>query len=298
MDEKEVLEPTTVPEYTVEDAYADLEIKDADAADPGDEQATADEVPEDDPGDETDEADDEEEEEDEIPELDSKIREALGDNADAIALWERQWKGIVKREKRLAKDEVGFQTFQAYERAFSDPDTAKQAFDSLGEALSKQYGWDSPTSPQEEASDKDWEAAGFYSEKEYELHQKQQKLDERLAKFEEAERRRTEERQLQGWVNATAQKVAKQVAGRYDGFEVTPAMLKEAVENLPQLRDKPVEAVTKWFAQELYAHGQGKASRSKRMPEMPTSAKAKGFDIPDNPEDITIDHAFLAAGLT
>jgi hypothetical protein len=297
MDEKEVLEPTTEPEYTVEDACADLKLEDAEPVEPEEEQATADEVPDEDPGDEADEADDEEEEdEDEVPELDSAIRAALGDNADALALWERQWKGIVKREKRLQKDEAGLTAYKSYEQALADPNTARQTYEQLGKALSEHHKWDSPTTPQAEQPEGAWEAAGFYSEKEYELHQNQQKLDERLARFEEAERKRTEERQFQGWVNATAQKVAKQVAGRFDGFEVTPAMLKEAVENLPQLRDKPVEAVTKWYAKELYANGQGRASRSKRMPEMPTSAKARGMDIPDNPEDFTIDHAYLMIG--
>jgi hypothetical protein len=290
--------------YSAADAAKDLETEEstdqeettAEAEEPTTTDVTADE-------DDTDEVEEPaEDEEPDLPELDSKIVDALGDNTEAVELWKRQWKGIEKRERRLAEQQQAVSGLVKYAQGLSDPSTASQTLQEIIDSVAEGHGLTREqilglASLEPDNGQTEWERAGFHSDREYELHKELQALKADLTPLKTAEAERRREAEDRAYVQSQTTRVAKQIAGQYDGFEVTASMLKTAVQNLPQFRDEPAKAVRMWYADELVKHAQGKtASRHKKLPEMLDTSSAKGFDIPDNLDEYSAEHAAREVG--
>lgn len=281
-------------DYSAADALRDIEEETAtEEAEPEKEEATPEPEPE--PDATADEGEPEEGDgEDALPQLDAKIREAIGDNAEALEAWKRQWKGVEKRENRLKAEEERLDVFSRYEQALVNPDTAEAALRHLVQSVAEATGIKLTISASDNAAEgEDWEKAGYYSQKEYELAKELEAQKAKLNSIESERAQERQEREERGWLNNMTPKVAKQIAAEYDGFEVTNAMLKEAVTNLPQFKSEPAKAVKMYYADDLIKHTAGKvAARHKKLPELPDTSSSKGFEVPTNPEHYNAVHAY------
>jgi hypothetical protein len=289
--------------YSAADAAKELETETEESTDQTEttaeteESTTTDVTADEDATDEEDDTETDEEDLPELPELDSKLKEALGDNAEALELWERQWKGIAKRERRLKDSEDRVQTFAAYEQGLTNKETAPGFLNHLISVVEQQTGLTKEQLLGLTATDNgqpQWEQEGYYSEKELELARKQQALEAKLSSLESAEAKREQEKEEKLWLDRQTPKIAKTIEGQYDGFKVTPGMVKKAIDALPQFKDEPARAVEMFFARELVKHASEKtAGRHKKLPEMLDTSSAKGFEVPSNLEEYSAAHAAL-----
>lgn len=111
------------------------------------------------------------------------------------------------------------------------------------------------------------------------------------------QRQRDEEARREAeWVDKNAMRVIGYLS-KADGWGVTKEMVREAVVNLPQFKDKPEIAVKKWFAEEYAKHKAEQAAKTyaKRGPEMAKSGESRPSARPDwiDPDDMTIHDIHL-----
>lgn len=286
----------------VDAAESEEKTEEADAtADEG-----AEETKEDDPEEEVIGDDDDEE----LPELSKPILDAIGDNAEAKAAWDRHWKGVKKREKQfqereaaLATDEKGFQAYQSYGAAFADPEKAPAAFKHLKESLEKAYGYSLDTTEPIPAEDGTFQYDGktFYSEGEVLLYQELQSLknqksetkeDPELEEIKAEVRARKESDAQKAWVKTHASSLIAKVSAKTGGWGITEEQILQVRKAEPDLLDKsPVEAMKRNFPD---AYADWKAGQSKpKVKDMIDGGDAKGFTIPDDPLEFTAKHALM-----
>lgn len=307
---------TPVPEYNAEQALKEaleadtLESEETDIS----EAVTADE----DQAEETESNDEEEDptppttEEDEdtdLPQLDEIILKALGDNTEAKQAWERQWKGVEKRERKLAEreeaiqtDEKGYQVYQSYAEAFSDPERWQAAYEALGKSLGQAHN----QTPAQEAKEVDngWEYDGklWASETEIELYKEVQALkaakpqeDPFIAQLKAEREAEKEERAISQWVDSNQPRITSKVAAKTGGWGVTKEMVAEVAKtNREGLEKDPVAAMQKAFPIEW---GDFRASTAKpKVRDMLSNTEAKGFTVPENPDEYSAAHALMELG--
>ena len=266
--------------------------------------------------DDTESADGEEESDEEnVPELDAEIAKHLP--TELVERWNTQWKGVVKRETRLAAAEQslidGFnelETVTTLSNRLADKQTAIETYRWLGEQLKNQHGYrDEDLFGRADNSLTATEADDYDSFDDY-LEQtngdnadlrkklKQELLSELspvLKEFEafKAERAQQQKQaQLQQRIKAITPAVNKELKVSDNGWQVSSEQVLEAISQLPQFESDPAEAVRRWFSTERVEHIRKTASGGKKAPELIPAAKATGEKLV-SPEKLDFATAYM-----
>jgi hypothetical protein len=325
LDKKE--EATTPePEYSAADALKEgLEAEPPDTEESDDSKVvTADEDKTEDKTEETEDEEDpkkldnEDDEDNDLPELDDTIRKALGDNAEALAVWDRQWKGVQKRERRLSEreeslrsDEKGFQTYQGVSFALfqKDPETAQKCLADLTKAVNDHWKIAAKEEKEEPVTDEatgtiQYDGKTFYSQTELELYQEIQELkakkepapDPFIEELRQRDEQAKTEKALASWVDSNSQSIIAKVAAKTGGWGVTKEQIGQAAKaNKEALEKDPVAALKAQFP-DAWGDYRAGSKPKKEVRDMVDSSQAKGFKIPDNPDEYTAAHALMEVG--
>lgn len=322
MPKKEPLEPTTA-EQTGENTVGESDPLDVTAADlyqtpdedgqePEPEREA--ETVEGDTGDETDEDDESEPEPEDaeseagddddldVPRLAEDIEGVLKEhNPKLVERWEKQWKGILKREKAVEGLETIDKTIGSM---FGSVETARQELDGFLKGLSEHHGVTVAElvglrAPDEQEPGDDLESLvadeNLY-EGELALKRKfERDLAAMRAEFAKelepmrAERTEKEQRaKEQAYVERIAPRTIKAIEKTYPGFKVTNDQIIQALKKFPQLKDSPIEAVEACYARQIAQHSATLAQRhAGRGREGAPSREAKGRDLPKDPTELT-----------
>ena len=217
--------------------------------------------------------------------------------------------------KRLREQEKGFQKnreqvkalqdsqtkLDQFNAALADPNTAPHLLRSLAQQVAKNHNLDihellgekAKAEPKSEPLGdlpkvanwkdftNDWEQYGFDSPGEYKLALKTHELDQRIQALDAKDRARDEQGRFVTYVEGAAPSVIAECAASDLGWAVTPAMVREAVANIPQLRDKPAEAVKRWFSEERANHLRKAVAgaQTKPAPTMLPTVSTKGPEL-------------------
>jgi hypothetical protein len=322
--EKEKEEATTPePEYSAADA-----LKEALAATPTESEETEESKAVTADEDETEDTTEDTDEEEESEPADNGEDEDLDDLATKLALdpdvadklpepvrkrYEQQVKGIVKREQRLKANEEGYQTFQNVENALynTSREQAAKVLAEIEKSLDKHYKVEKPAERPEEKDDGTflYDGKTFYSQTEVELYQRLQTAEARLNEFMDksqgfpvdpeleeikAERKAAkEEAELNKWVDANHKSLIAKVAAKTGGWGVTKEDIAKAakVDRKALLAD-PV-AVLKSRNPDGWADFIAGKAKKFEIHEMIDNSQAKGFKVPENPEDYGAVHAYM-----
>jgi hypothetical protein len=305
----------TTPEVNMSEAFASIDLTDDQAESQDDETtetetdttedteaAEADEVPTEDESEETDGDEDDLA----LPALDETIRSALGDNAEAVKLWERQWKGITKRETKLRESEAAFaeseghyNSLQTWEQAFNDPAKAPHVIAALVKQANKDYGLNLSLAGLTEAK------AETPTEFEYEsdaLVHKRAVEDAQAAVLKTlgvspddlkelmADRAKTKaETEFQAKVDREFARVSAKVQ-KLTGWAPTKEAVASAMRS--DVYSQNELAAIKRADPDGWADHRAAQERKKTFPEMVAGGSAKGLDIPKDPDEYGLRHAF------
>lgn len=295
---------TPEPEYSAADALKSLE---------SDETEEVPEVTADEDSTEDDSETDETEEDPEVPDNEDDEDEELDlvqqlrlENADqlpeeVVKRFDQQVKGLAKKDRQIAENLETLEVAKGVERALfqGTPEQAEQALQALADAVRKHHGHEEKVEPVE--TDGTWEYDGktFYSEREVELYQKNQELERKLEQKDpeieeiKAERRmRKEQETLQNWADQNSQRIIAKVAAKANGWGVTKDQIIEAVRlDKAGMEADPVMAMKRAFPDAYADHRAGRPKPP--VKDMITGTQAKGFSIPDNPDEYTAAHALM-----
>jgi hypothetical protein len=307
-------QPTTVETYSAEEALAEIsrdseesEETPAATADEGDTEETTES------NDETEasELPDNEEEEDEatLPDLDTVILEAIGDNPDAVKRWNEQWKGLQKKETQLAereqvisKDEDGYSVYQTYSEAFADPNKYEEALAFLTEQVRQMHG--AKAVQEDEVVENEnqtftYDGQIFYSEREIELYKEIRDLknskreDPELEEIKAEVRARKAETALNKWVDQNLNSVAAKVKAKTAGWEVSRDMLAQVAKADGELlKTDPVQAFKRNFP-DAYADFRAGSKPKPKVRDLVDNSSAKGYNVPDDPREYSAKHALM-----
>lgn len=302
---------TPEPEYNAASALADLESEDTEEtpAVTADEDETEEETEESDVQEDQPDDDNDDEEDDDLTAklaLDESIADKLPE--DARKRYEQQVKGLAKKEKQLleraeaiATDEKGYQVYQSYADAFSDPQRAWDAYKALGDNLTKLHG-EPQTQPVVVETDNGYytyDGKTFASEMEIELYKEVQSLktgnvDPEIEEIKAERKARKETEALNAWVDGVQPRITAKVAAKTGGWGVTKEQIAQVAKLDKQLLDSdPVTAMKRYFPDE-YADFKSSSLRPKKpVKDMIDSTSVKGFKIPDNPDDYNAAHALM-----
>lgn len=241
-----------------------------------------------------------------VPSLNEKIVEALGDNAEALDLWSNHWKGVEKRERKLAereeiltKDEKGWQVYSTYAEAFAsdDPKVVKDAYEFLG----KQLFPEAKAEPEPVASEDGtitYDGQTFYSEREVDLYKRIQSLesqkDPEIEAIKADHRKRQESDARKEWLDSNSQSIIARVQKTTGGWGVTKDQISKVLEtNRDGLTRDPVATLKSAYPD---AYADWKAARAKKtdIPDMIQGGDAKGMKLPENKADWSFEHHLAA----
>ena len=286
-------EPSAAGEYSVADALKEREEELRAEREPSPEPPAEEETETDEPkdegepeGEETDEAPEGEPEDDDVPELADII---LDPDADPVAkkqAWANHWKGIIKREQRVAAVEeqlnaLGTGSVEESRKVFLD--AANRIAEARGITVQEYLG----LTPQETVEDGVW-PDGFASEKEVEHETRLERIERLLAEAEKDRAEQKRQAELDALVDRIAPRTIKKTAENLHGFKVDKNMIREAVLAFPNEKD-PVEAVGKRYWKEIAAHSV-KMSRERtgtKGPELLPKSGARGH-IVKQPEEYSV----------
>lgn len=230
-------------------------------------------------------------------ELDPKIKEAIGDNAEALAAWERQTKGLAKKEKQLAEkaealetNSQGYEVYTQYVKGFQgDSVTAGKYLMHLNETVAAQHGttveallglttaeggeqWDSDGEKRLDARNKRLETE-IQELRTLISGRQDSKLDlpqedrEALNELKAERERRSNEARKGSWLNDNAQRVIAKVA-KAENWGVTKEMVAEAFDKNPRLlASDPAEAMIQAFPRK-YAEAKASPKKKSEMPDL------------------------------
>ncbi len=245
-----------------------------------------------------------------VPSLNEKIIEALGDNAEALSLWENHWKGVDKRERKLAereelltKDEKGWQVYETYANAFAseDPKVVRDAYEFLGRELFKETKAE-PVAETLEDGTITYDGETFYSEREVDLYKRLQHLesqkDPEIEAIKADHRKRQESDARKEWLDANSQSIIARVQKTTGGWGITKDQISKVLEsNRAGLEKDPVATLKSAYPD---AYGDWRATRAKKpdVTDMIRGSDAKGMKLPEDKSEWSFEQhaAYLAAG--
>lgn len=292
--------------YSAADAANDVEEEPSTEAENEEEkpEAPESEVIPDLPADEEAKGDeDEDESDDDLPQLDAKAKEAIGDNPAALEAWERAWKGVKKREDKLAASEQHYSGLVGVEQALSDPAHAKATLRAIIDATAKHLG---KTAEELLGADNSSTSTGeFEYASDAKLYQKAVTDAKAQAKAEIMDALGIDPKDLQGlvkernsarqaeamdkWADTALPVITNKAAKEVGWNGVTKQMILEAAKDYPALiKSDPLKALKKTFPDE-YAASRQKVS--KKLPDMLDSSNSVGHTNPVDPLDYTAAHA-------
>lgn len=314
MADKDTKEEATTPEpeYNAAEALKALEAEETEES----KAVTADEDKTEDKTEDTEEEEESERDDndggEDLPSLSDTLLKAIGDNAEAKEAWERHWKGVQKRDKQLAEreealkaNEDGYKTFQNVEAVLygSTLEQAEKALEAIAESVRRHHGKkDEPESKDDGTFEYDGKT--FYSQTELDLYQEIQELKAKSATVEDpeieeikAERRQAKEQAaLDSWVNSNHKSLIAKVAAKTGGWGVTKEQIAAVAKTDKKALDSdPVKALKREYPDE-YAKFVASGARKFEIKDMIDNSEAKGFKIPENPEDYTAAHALMEIG--
>lgn len=260
-------------------------------------------------GDEDTESDDVESgddavDEDALPRLRAAIEDALSETKpELVKEWADQWKGIVKREQKVADFERGIVAL------YADLPAATRDLNSFLEPVAKHHGVsvaellglhgsladDLADGEAEEDDDLDEE---FMTASEIALKRKFEaqiaRLESKVAPLEqdrvlsskerEAARARAE---FDSYVERVAPRTIKALGKLYPGFKATPAMVAQALTKFPSLKDTPMEAVEAAFVRDIARASATLAEQTRGAGrELHKNRTPAGTVLPSDPTDI------------
>ncbi len=195
---------------------------------------------------------------DDVPELSAIILDPDADPAEKAKAWNNHWKGIQKREARVAEFETELRSLGS-----GDPETARelalnflqQVADARGTTVEDFLGFTKTKESQESVTPGQVNEyglelpPGYASQKEYEL-------DQRLKRWEEAqenERKRAKaEAEHRAYVDSVADKTIRQADRTLHGFKVDRDMVAKAINAYPNV--EPLKAVKALYVDDIVAH--------------------------------------------
>ena len=306
-------EATSTPEVSTTDLinqFLESEEQPAETPEPEETpEATADEgnteeEPEQEEESEAESEDDNDEEEDYLA-LDQSVAEKLPE--DARRRYEQQVKGVKKRERQLKEresqlqhDEKGFNAYQSYAAALSDPEQAKDALRYLTEATYKAHGWtgetDTPTVTEGEDGTYSYNGVAYLSDTEVLLAKKVDELEKRLGQVPpefqeivEQHRQAKEEKSRKDWVESNSQKIIATVQGKTGGWGVTKDQIAQAYKANPEGMQKDPLQTLKSRHPDEYADWKATKKAKTDVPDLITGSDSIGMGLPKDRSEWTFD---------
>lgn len=246
---------------------------------------------------------------DSTPSLDQIVRDAIGENPEAIEAWENHWKGVEKREAKLGEreetlksDEKGYEVYRSYAEAFAseDPDTVRKAYEFLGKQL---FGEGDKAKTESEPTENEdgtiqYDGQTFSSEGEVFLYKQLQELrsqkDPDIEALKEDRRIRQEAEARAKWLDGKSQSIIARVQKTTGGWGVTKDQISKVLESdRAGLESDPVLAMKRAFPDE-YADWREKRAKAKPdIPDMAQGSDAKGLKLPEDKSEWTFEqHAY------
>ena len=248
--------------------------------------------------------------------LDPKIAGKLP--ADVVERYNQQAKGIEKRAAQVADAEtkvVGitetWNNIVQWENALASPKDAPTAVKALLDGIAASHNWTREQlaeyvglSASDSSGQPEWERLGFEFESEYKVYLrakadavKESGIDpEILREFKTERERLANEKAFNAHVAEIAPAVIQRLSVKDNGWKVTPEMISEALQILPQFRGEPMKAVRMVHYRSLAKHyAQSGVEAAPRGPERIKSRGTKGVSLPSDPMAVTA--SMILAGL-
>jgi hypothetical protein len=255
--------------------------------------------------------------------LDPKVKAALP--KEIAKRFEEQAKGLEKVQKQLAQNIKTFNDYVSWDNALANKATAADALKTLATHVAQQHGLDlvevlglKATTPAAAKTETKASEALDGIEFKYDTDKElAEQLNSRFEKMlgtavaqakEDAKREALEslgvdpkdlkglldqnrsaaqERAFAEHIKAITPTVQATFKAKRQGFEVTEGMVREALEALPQFKDRPAKAVDMYFSQRITKH-MLKAVNPKKGPESPKTGGIRGgVTLPKNPLEVT-----------
>lgn len=238
---------------------------------------------------------------DSVPRLAEDIEAVLAEhNPELIDRWNSQWKGVEKREAKLAEGEAAVKEWDnGIAALFESPENAVRDLAQFLPKLAEHHGVtiaqlvglsDAEGSTSAEDDDLLPETA--------ELRKETQALKAQVARLEQSANKAETERQAKeaqdraeaehkAYVDKVSDRTIKAIGKLHQGFVVTKAMVGEALKAYPNLKGEPIKAVETHQASALIKHvGLAVAKAAGKGSDMTRGDGARGRRLPDDPTDI------------
>lgn len=265
-------EPKTDPEP---DPTPDESEEDDESTDEEDEANSNDETPE-----------DQDEDEPEAPSLDESIQATLKEhNPDAIKRWNEQWKGLSKREAKVAEWEDGIKsTFEDLDYALETVPIFLQKLAGVHQVPIQKLVGLKETAEATFEPDDDRFATDVEREHDNVIREQAaaiKALEAKLERFDAQQKAEREKAERQIALDQQLGRVQKVFDKEHGGFKVTRKMLGDAVTAFPTL--DPIKAVKAMHTDALVAHAKERTSKAFRVtaPVTPKSNTSKGITLPE-----------------
>jgi hypothetical protein len=323
---------TPEPEFNAAAALQALESEESEESKAGtaDEDKTEDKAEDDDKEEGQKDGDNAEPDDEDLDDLTAKLAldAAVADKLpdDVKTRYEQQVKGLAKRENQLSDreealqvDEKGWQTYKGLETALfnATPQDAERALSELSKIVREHHKIEAKTEMKAEvkqAEEKDdgtilYDGLTFYSQTELKLYQDLQSANAKIDALEKgnqdpeieeikAERRANKEQAaLNAWVDDNHKSIIGKVAAKAGGWGVTKEMVAEAAKADKAALEKDPVAVLKRLNPDAYAEWYaGLKNPKKPLKDMIDNSQAKGFTVPENPDEYSAVHALQEVG--
>lgn len=217
----------------------------------------------------------------------------LAESPDLKRRWEIETAKLREKASSLKQEALRHETLISWGRALDDPSTAWDAYRQLGEKLAEFHQLPQPN-PQ--SGSKDTAGGGEVSDPwQQELKREIAQLREMIEPIRTEREQTARERAFEQKIDAVAPKVIERLSRADAGWQVTREMVAEAVRNLPNLAQRPSEAVRKWFSDDRARHYSRLASVRHSVPDMTGRGFKPAGSIKD-PAQMTGEEVIRALG--
>lgn len=261
------------------------------------------------------EGEDSQELSDEIPEL--GIENASEEDK---SLWNQRWKGVLKREKRLAEETAKVQMFLNHEenirylietgRKLADRATGLSEMSSIVGELKARHGYKDEDiaqalgltkAPEPESYEFDSDEEIYRRAKEDAMNELEAKYGGKISKWEETEKQREEAQKLSNFVDQNHKRIKDRLRDLTGvSVNLSKSQIEKAILAKPEVaKDDPADAVYLYY-KDLIKKAQAKKARTsgKRGPEALKGSPRSGSGLSKKSDrEMTFSEAARARGL-